>query len=221
MKIAAILPSLKQFGGVRRFLELGNVFVDRGHEFVVRLPDAEELENPDWFEYRGWLGWTPDTEADVVLIGDPPSFPMLQQVDAPAYIYVIAGGKYIQQYQKLYGKHPFLLNNRCFLEHFPEARLVEGGVSTSHFQPRSVGHLRVGYYAGRGAIKGEGSIVSELGDLKHIALKPLVGLANHELPQYYRSLDYFVTWEQCPGWSNTAAEALACGVPVISNGRNT
>lgn len=35
------------------------------------------------------------------------------------------------------------------------------------------------------------------------------------LVQYYRDSDVFVTMERTAGWSNPAAEAMACGVPVI------
>lgn len=35
------------------------------------------------------------------------------------------------------------------------------------------------------------------------------------LVQYYRDSDAFVTMERTAGWSNPAAEAMACGVPVI------
>ena len=216
MKIAAILPHLKQFGGVRRFLELGNVLVGLGHEYTVVIPD-EPTNRLGWFDFHGLLRQVGSETYDVVLIGDPPSFPLLDRFTCPKYVWVIAGGKYIPQYRRLYGQHPFLLNNRVFLEDFPAARLVEGGVNTSHFRPAK---LRVGYYAGRGAAKGEREILGQLMDHPSVRLLPLEGRNNNDLPAYYSSLDYFVAWEQRPGWSNTAAEALACGVPVVTNGVN-
>jgi len=50
MKIAAVLPHVEIFGGVRRYLEIGNEFVQRGHHFVLFHPDGGK---PDWLEFRG------------------------------------------------------------------------------------------------------------------------------------------------------------------------
>ncbi len=47
MKIAVILPHIKLFGGVKRYLELGNVFVDMGHQFIIYVPEKAKI---DWFE---------------------------------------------------------------------------------------------------------------------------------------------------------------------------
>jgi glycosyltransferase involved in cell wall biosynthesis len=215
MRIAAVVPHLLQFGGVRRFLELGNVFIDRGLNYTLFASDSSFN---DWFNYRGELATWNQITGDVLLIADPPSFKVLRRVECPVYIWVIAGGQYLPVYEKFKDKYPFLLNNRIFLKNFPSGRLVEGGVNVKHFH--SIRRPSVGYYAGRGWTKGETEIVNAIGDLDNIRLVPLRGLSDHELPAYYRGLDYFVTWEQRAGWSNTAAEALACGVPVVTNGRN-
>ncbi len=50
MNIGVVLPHTKLFGGIKRFFELGNFFVERGHEFTVYTPDAE---NPEWFDFVG------------------------------------------------------------------------------------------------------------------------------------------------------------------------
>jgi glycosyltransferase involved in cell wall biosynthesis len=41
------------------------------------------------------------------------------------------------------------------------------------------------------------------------------GRNQEELVRYYRDSDVLVTMERTAGWSNPAAEAMACGVPVI------
>jgi hypothetical protein len=214
MKIAAIVPHLLQFGGIRRFLELGNVFAARGCDYTVY---ARKPKFSSWFDYRGNLSDWAKIDADIVLIADPPCFPILQHINSPVYVWVIAGGHYVRQYRELSSRYPFLVNNRTFLKEFPDARLVEGGVNVERFYPSK---LVVGYYAGRGWTKGEEDIVGMLGDLPDIKLLPIKGWADLQLPEVYRSLDYFVTWEKRTGWSNTAAEALACGIPVVTNGMN-
>jgi glycosyltransferase involved in cell wall biosynthesis len=50
MKIAALLPHVQVFGGVRRYLELGTQFVRRGHEFTLFHPGGEA---PGWLPFEG------------------------------------------------------------------------------------------------------------------------------------------------------------------------
>lgn len=50
MKIAAVLPHVEIFGGVRRYLEIGNELIKRGHHFVLFHPDGKK---PDWLEFKG------------------------------------------------------------------------------------------------------------------------------------------------------------------------
>lgn len=50
MKLGVLLPHTKLYGGVKRFLELGNIFVEKGHDFCVFTPDGKA---PDWFNYKG------------------------------------------------------------------------------------------------------------------------------------------------------------------------
>lgn len=50
MKIAALLPHVEIFGGVRRYLELGNEFVRRGHQFLLYTPEGQP---PHWLEFKG------------------------------------------------------------------------------------------------------------------------------------------------------------------------
>jgi glycosyltransferase involved in cell wall biosynthesis len=50
MRIAAFLPHVEVFGGVRRYLEIGNAIVRRGHAFTLFTPEGGK---PDWLEYRG------------------------------------------------------------------------------------------------------------------------------------------------------------------------
>jgi len=48
--IAAILPHLGVFGGIRRYLSLGNEWARAGHAVVLYTPDGAP---PDWFDFRG------------------------------------------------------------------------------------------------------------------------------------------------------------------------
>lgn len=48
MRIGAILPHLLVFGGVRRYIELGNAFLARRHEFILFTPDGK---SSDWLHF--------------------------------------------------------------------------------------------------------------------------------------------------------------------------
>lgn len=50
MILGVLLPHTKLYGGVKRFLELGNVFVKKGHRFIVFTPDGAA---PTWFDFKG------------------------------------------------------------------------------------------------------------------------------------------------------------------------
>ncbi len=50
MQMGVILPTTKLFGGVKRFVELGNIFVRRGHSFTILSPEGIP---PEWADYRG------------------------------------------------------------------------------------------------------------------------------------------------------------------------
>lgn len=50
MRMGVILPTTKLYGGVKRFLELGNRFIARGHSFCLFTPEGG---TPGWFAFRG------------------------------------------------------------------------------------------------------------------------------------------------------------------------
>jgi len=219
MKIGVITPHLECFGGIRRFLEIGNVMVDRGHDYVVYSRRGQRC---GWFKFKGRFASWDRVRADRILIGDPPSFRILPKVHGRVYVYVIAGGKYIDQYKTKYGHHPFILNNRVFKRWFPKAYLVEGGVNIHHFHPptlpQSHSGLRVLYYERGG--KNPELIKRSLSGIKGLELIGVRKLNNDQLLARYHSADFLVTWEKRPGWCNMAGEALASGLTVVSNGVN-
>lgn len=223
MKIGILLPHMRAFGGVRRFLEVGNHLVKLNWSVGYYVG---EFSDTSWFG-QAILGdishWNDPFNVPIMLVGDPPSFKHLIRCysSTSIYIWVIAGGDYTKAYQDYHKENPkarFLINNRSFRSDFPYATLLEGGVNTDFFKP--VNKIRVGYYAGRGSTKGESHIVESLSPLPSVELVPIQGMSSEQVREVFSTLKYFVAWEQRPGWSNTSAEALACGVPVVTNGIN-
>ena len=50
MNFGVILPHTKLYGGVKRFLELGNALIDLHQHFTVYTPEGKA---PDWFHFSG------------------------------------------------------------------------------------------------------------------------------------------------------------------------
>ncbi len=90
-RYAAILPNTKIFGGVKRFLDLGNIFVERGIDFMVFTPDGQF---PEWFDFKGdvrKIGSIPDWQFDIVFITEPQFLPDLLSAQSThkVFYYVI------------------------------------------------------------------------------------------------------------------------------------
>lgn len=205
---AAIVPHLQtKNGGLRRFIEIGNEFRGRGLDFTLFVPKPQQHQ--EW-TILSKVSDCSHIEADFVLVGDPTLASYLPTVKGSVWIYVIAEGGYKPMYEALYGKYPFILSNRKFLKDYPTGTLIEGGVS----EQWSRGKIRVGY-----SPKHSPEVCS-LSEVAGIELIGLMGMSDQKLLDCYRSLDYFVSWEKRGGWANMAAEALSCGVPVITNGVN-
>ena len=214
MKIGAILPHLGIYGGVRYFLEIGNVCADRGIDYTLF---SNQEQKCSWFKCNFPIKDWSNIEADYILVGDPPSFKILPEVKGKIFIYVMAGGYFLDGYKQLYGKYPFILNNRIFAKYFPDSHLVEGGVNTKWFRPKK---RKVLFYDDPRPCKESAYIKKQLLGLDSVELVGLKGLNNEEIAKAYRKGDYFVSWESREGWSDTAAEAIASGLTVVTNGVN-
>lgn len=220
--IVAIIPCLDKRGGVRHFLEIGNELVSRGYRYTIYSDDPSE--KLDWFSFKGELvDWKYVFEivGDIVIIGDPYLLPLLDQgrIKGKPIVWVIADGPYRKLYQPYRGKYPFLVINRWFLKHYPEAKLCELGVNTQQFRPKD--RLILFYSGGTRGLHKQGHVIHRaLSGIPNLRLYELNGLTNDQLAAAYQTGDYFVAWEKEGGFSNTAAEALASGLPVVTNGNN-
>ena len=246
LTIRTLLPHVRIAGGVRRFLELGNEFVKRGHEYSVFKPDTTP---PDWFECRfpfrpiETLG---DKPCDVTLCGDTGLLPVLATAPSRLRVLVAIGDRYATRYRDFLADNPETLvigNSSAWTEYLPGARgvAVPGGVNLAQFTPgtrrpgpftiTAVGRVdkkreaipvlleafrRLGWKDARIRV-----VTDETGrvPLKFFFMRGRIELVDgrdqKDLVQYYRDSDVMVTMERTAGWSNPAAEAMACGVPVV------
>lgn len=252
MNIAVLLPHVEVFGGVRRYIEVGNALIRRGHRFVLFTPAGKK---PDWLEFRGEVKTFEAILAEEFEVGVCSEYSILPQFDrlkarAKFFYFVLEGHKKEKDVAR---RHYYYLGNsegicrrierkykvRCFR--------APGGINPEIFfpLPRQLGReFRILCY---GRIykkrKGVRQVINAVEKLHqknpHVRLiffdslvgeekrdpRPLVRTpVPHEfyldLPQnrmawLFSQADIFVSAERRAGWANTAAEAMACRLPVV------
>lgn len=98
LTFSVILPHTRIFGGVKRFLEIGNLLIERGHHFVIFTPEGKA---PDWFPFRGevrQLALLDQAKCDALFITEPEYLPQLRNSNATVKIfYAVLERHYIRK----------------------------------------------------------------------------------------------------------------------------
>lgn len=99
VKISAFLPHVGVFGGVRRFIELGNAWTSMGHEVTLFHPWGEP---PRWLPFRGAvarLDAAAKRSADLALCADLHTYDAFAAHRARAHLYycVLEGDKGLER----------------------------------------------------------------------------------------------------------------------------
>jgi len=87
MRIALFLPHVGVFGGVRRYLELGNEWVALGHDVTLHHPDGAP---PAWLPFAGRtapLAAAAASAADLAVCGDAVTYPAFRAHEARRHVY--------------------------------------------------------------------------------------------------------------------------------------
>ena len=264
LRISAILPHLFIFGGVRRYIELGNALISRGHAFEIYTPEGEECT---WLDFKGTIrkiSELADNESEVLITGSPEFVDTLVNSTARIKIFYLQieglrEEKEIVRNDKIY----VMVNSSGLARRVKKKYDIKpldgiGGVNTSLFRPyQDTGCSEIDYTKGRddtnplrvlcyGRLsrprKGTRFVVEAVRGLYrkgiHLELHlfdsagkgiedPRVGfnpgvpyrfylnLSQKSLCKMYNYADIFVSAEHRAGWSNTTAEASACGLPVV------
>jgi len=87
VRIALFLPHVGVFGGVRRFLELGNSWSASGHSVVLYHPAGDA---PGWLPFSGRvaaLARARDESSDLALCADPHTYAEFRAHESAAHVY--------------------------------------------------------------------------------------------------------------------------------------
>ncbi len=139
LRIALALPHLGVFGGIRRFLELGEVWTRRGHEVAVLVPDRAGAR--PWVPYSGAilaLAELPLGAWDAILSPDPELFLTSRSPGALRVYYSVLEGAPLED-RALRGADLVLANSagmrRYLARKGVRAEDAAGGVNVAWFRP--------------------------------------------------------------------------------------
>jgi len=141
MRLAVILPHTKLYGGVKRFLELGNIFIDKGHQFYVFTPNGDF---PDWFPFKGEVltfESIAQIELDAIFFTEPRYIPQILQSKAKRKIfYFVRGNENLNKIKK-HSEIEFFANSTNMYKLAKKKFRLEafkafGGINTKLYQPK-------------------------------------------------------------------------------------
>lgn len=255
MNLGVILPHTKLYGGVKRFRDLGNKFIEKGHNFTVFTPEGL---SPDWFKFKDnilQLETLPSHTLDALFLTETSFLKDLYNSSSKRKIlYHVAEFVDIRKVNKYPGVEVFAcswniydLNQR---KHGMDAFKAFGGIDTRNYFPKNTEAKHRDTFTvisyGRLAEKRKGTMMvvkaceqiykkkknirlllfdsAETGKINkyHKKFKTIIPhefILNHPVHknvELFHRADIFASCEKRAGWANTAAEAMASGLPVVA-----
>lgn len=251
MKIGCILPHTGVYGGVRRWIEIGNEFIKLKHEYVLYTPDGK---GPTWLECnvptKTWDELEDRTDIDILICGDAFSLAELKKatgkVKVMSIIFNLDTEFKIGALYKQYLHEGFLLGG--FSSDWKNSKPLQGcsgftavgGVNTKVFHPMEVeknSKFNILFYAVHRPWKRVEDIVAALKLLDQekihlicfesqmrddekwnfggLNVERVIPKTQEDVVRLYNRADCLVTVSEAGLWRNTAAEAMACKVPVV------
>ncbi len=220
LDFGVLLPHVHVFGGVRRFLEIGNVLVARGHRFVLYHTDGAP---PTWMEYRGEvqpLAALASQRHAVLLTASPELIEPFAAATARLKLFYcvhknLPGGAIARQRSWTLLANSSALGQRLWRRYRVHAEPAIGGVDIRRFQPRQAPRaapepFRILVF-GRWARAGKGA------DLAVRAVEGLATALRHRAPAWAGTLAHpvqLVLFDHAvPGGGESPASQLQFPVP--------
>lgn len=260
MKLGAVLPCTLLYGGVKRFMELGNIFIELGHEFTVYSPDGRQ---PDWFPFKGKVKQLEALRTDQIDVLFFTEYHFIEDVQASQakrkIFYHVSNDKQIKKVAKAKNIETIACSTNIYefdRKYGLNSFKAIGGVDLANFTAKTDYSLPVGrpihiLAYGRLAMSSKGTkfivkaceklykqginvklllfdtIVTDKGRKRFQAFTakvPYEFILNQPIEkngEIFNRADIFVAAEGQAGWSNTVAEAMASGLPVVATTAGT
>lgn len=261
LTLGVVLPHTKIFGGVKRFFEIGNILISRGHQFIVFTPEGHR---PEWFSFAGEVKRLDELEQhsfDALFVTEPELLKFLEVARTRLRIFYAVLQRRSIRAMAAHKDLLILANSGSLYEYMGgESRKnlfkCIGGIDTKKFAftPRQAKNSDEPFCIlvyGRFYRKKKGTSmvvrscerlyrqgynlklllfdapVDEASRKKveqfscKLPFKFFVDYPVEQLADLYQQADLFVSAERNAGWSNTTAEAMASGVPVVATASGT
>jgi len=254
MKIGAILPHIKKFGGVRRYLEFGKGLVRQGHTYNLYVKD---LSDQEWIKELKFTGnilhirELASYELDACICGDAGCLHHLNDVNAKLKIVNVIFPPFsnylLGSYNKFLHRDDLIIVGNSSgwngpLKWRDNYYTIPGAVNLEMFQPKPTSerkNFKILFFAKSRPWKGLDTILLAYDTVRNTPgvewgyfdseihtdlppeIRPHINLPQSSMADLYSSYDLFISAEKLAGWQNTTAEAMACGVPVITTAIGT
>jgi len=248
MKIAAILPHVNKYGGVRRYLEFGNNIIKLGHQYDLYVIDfSVKYEWLNELNFTGnFLNFSKiNSDYDAAICGDAQSLSYLEKFDSKLKIVNIIfppnTGYLLGQYEFGHNDYLYVGNGTGWTNFIgilrPNYFTIPGAINLNMFKPKKVkkdhDKFNILFAAKNRPWKGNNVILEAVKRLKNEnigwgcfdteehpdfdkEIKQYINLPQKQMSDIYCSYNCFVSCEKLAGWQNCSAEAMACGIPVIT-----
>jgi glycosyltransferase involved in cell wall biosynthesis len=142
LKIGAVLPHTMLYGGVKRFLELGNFFVAKGHHAFIFTRDGKL---PEWFDFKGNVfsfDKLDDLELDVLFFTESSFAPLVKRSKSARKIfYFVRANENLKKIKKSVDNVEFFANSTNMVKLAKQKFNIDafpaiGGLNPDQYSPK-------------------------------------------------------------------------------------